>query len=149
MADSRMEMSTFDRPDRLFVATEPPYYSAVIVWRRGPHRRPEYLVLHSRECPPEFDGDWSWGPPKGSRLPGETSVACAQRELEEETGLRPTLRPLFRDDVCEGYVAEVDADATIVLSDEHDRYEWVDLDTARRRCRPETIAEMFRLDLPA
>lgn len=148
MADSRMETSAHRRPDRLFVATEPPYYSAVIVTRTGSAGRPQYLVLHNRDCAADFDGDWSWGPPLGSRLPGETSLACARRELEEETGLRPPLKPFFRTDVCEVYISEVDADAGVELSDEHDRFEWVDVETARRRCRPQVIADMFRLDLP-
>lgn len=138
--------SLLRRPDRLFVAPEPPYAAAVIVRRRRGERT-EFLVLHSADCPPAFEGDWAWSPPKGERLPGESVEACAQRELEEETGLRPLLRALRSDDDCAWFATEVEPDATVTLSEEHDRYEWVDAATARRRCRPAFMGEMFGLDL--
>ena len=74
----------------------------------------------------------------------------ASRELYEETGLRLTCRrvrswvaaaqPEIDVDV---FAAEANLDAPICLSDEHDRYEWVqpaDLD----RCLPDWVGEMYR-----
>ena len=67
-----------------------------VVWRsRKRGRRVDVLLVHR----PDRD-DWSL--PKGRRHPGESALACALREVREETGLRcragdqlPTLR--FRD----------------------------------------------------
>lgn len=138
--------SLLRRPDRLFVAPEPPYAAAVIVHRRRGERT-EFLILHSSSCPPAFEGDWAWSPPTGERLPGESVEACARREVEEETGLQPSLRALRCDEDCAWFAAEVEPDARIALSEEHDRFEWVDGDTARLRCRPSFMGEMFGLDL--
>ena len=51
-----------------------------LVWRDGRHGR-EVLVVHR----PKYD-DWSF--PKGKAEAGEDDLACALREVEEETGLR-------------------------------------------------------------
>ncbi len=51
-----------------------------VVWRRSPKGRIKVLVVHR----PRYD-DWSL--PKGKLEPGETSLACALREVQEETGL--------------------------------------------------------------
>jgi 8-oxo-dGTP diphosphatase len=54
-----------------------------VPWRRR-NGDLEVLVVHR----PQYD-DWSF--PKGKNEPGETDEASAVREVEEETGLRPTL----------------------------------------------------------
>jgi 8-oxo-dGTP pyrophosphatase MutT (NUDIX family) len=59
--------------------SEPVRAAGCIVWRTGADG-PEVLVVHR----PRYD-DWSW--PKGKVDPGETDLACAVREVEEETGL--------------------------------------------------------------
>ena len=51
-----------------------------VVVREG-HAGPEVLVVHR----PKYE-DWTF--PKGKCEEGETDEACAQREVEEETGLR-------------------------------------------------------------
>ncbi len=56
-----------------------------VVWRRGPAGM-EVVVVHR----PRYD-DWSL--PKGKLEEGEDDVACALREVEEETGLVCELGP--------------------------------------------------------
>jgi 8-oxo-dGTP diphosphatase len=53
-----------------------------LVWRDGP-TGPELLLVHR----PKYD-DWSF--PKGKCDEGEDDLACALREVQEETGLRCT-----------------------------------------------------------
>jgi 8-oxo-dGTP diphosphatase len=55
-----------------------------VVWRRSPAGALEVLVVHR----PRYD---DWGLPKGKAEPGESDADCAQREVEEETGLRCTI----------------------------------------------------------
>jgi hypothetical protein len=43
-------------------------------------------------------------------------------------------------DVVGPYVAEVAPDAEVVLDHEHDRFAWVTLDEAVRRCLPSVVA---------
>lgn len=57
-----------------------------IVWRAGDSGEAEVLVVHR----PKYD-DWTF--PKGKNEPGEDDIACALREVEEETGFRCTLGP--------------------------------------------------------
>ena len=51
------------------------------MWRPGPDGGVEVLLVHR----PKYD-DWSL--PKGKCTEGEDDLACALREVEEETGLR-------------------------------------------------------------
>src|SRR4051794_14482332 len=51
-----------------------------VVWRAGAHG-PEIVLIHR----PKYD-DWSL--PKGKNEPGEDDLACALREVEEETSLQ-------------------------------------------------------------
>ncbi|MGH9000842.1 MAG: NUDIX hydrolase [Acidimicrobiia bacterium] len=51
-----------------------------VVWSRWGDGRLRILLIHR----PRYD-DWSL--PKGKVVPGETDVACALREVREETGL--------------------------------------------------------------
>ena len=137
--------------DGLPVAKEPPYGAAVIVHRRGPQGL-ELLILRRAHIGPDASdepssvGDWTWTPPAGARLPSEPVGLCAQRELLEETGLVLPLRltaagsPHWR-----VFTAEAKPDARVVLDDEHDAYEWVALDEALRRCRPQLVADQIRV----
>lgn len=148
MPNSHTVVPTRDRADRLFVAHDPPHATAVVVWRRSPSGRDQFLVLHRRAAPDA--GDWAWTPPAGTRITGESAEACARRELMEETGISAPVRPIGpADGDCALFALRVEADLPVVLSDEHDRYEWVSRDEAVRRCRPEAVAAVFRLDLTA
>jgi 8-oxo-dGTP pyrophosphatase MutT (NUDIX family) len=129
--------------DGLFISEEPPHGATIVVFRRGPASSTEFLVLHRSRV--KGDGDWSWGPPAGARLPGEAVDACAGRELEEETGLRLALHIVSHDPAWASFWAEAPIDAEVVLSSEHDRYEWVSLEEAVRRCQPMIVSEQFEI----
>jgi lipoyl(octanoyl) transferase len=79
-----------------------------------------------------------WQTVTGSVEPGEAADQTAQRELAEETGLEMVPRPLdyvhafARGDARSpcvtqetAFVARVPQGATVRLSDEHQRFEWV------------------------
>jgi 8-oxo-dGTP pyrophosphatase MutT (NUDIX family) len=77
--------------------------------------------------------------------PGETPLQTALRELTEETGLRPEkfynlsrVESFYRHSVNEVvlvpvFAAFVSRDHDVVLSDEHDGYEWLRPEAARMR----------------
>jgi 8-oxo-dGTP pyrophosphatase MutT (NUDIX family) len=139
-----IDRSTFRTTwDGLFISEEPPHGATVVVFRRTGDRT-EYLVLR-RALDHGGDGDWAWGPPAGARLPGEDVDACARRELEEETGLRLTLHSVAHDPAWASYWAEAPAGATVMLSEEHDAFEWVDRAEAARRCQPAIVSEQFEV----
>jgi 8-oxo-dGTP pyrophosphatase MutT (NUDIX family) len=105
----------------------------------------EYLILHRGHAGPAYEGEWAWGPPGGSREPGESIDACAARELCEETGLEGELTPIpFRDPRWAVYVQEVPPDAQIRLSEEHDRFLWLTAEEALALVSPEIIVEELR-----
>lgn len=120
---------------------------AVVVWRRRPQL--EVLLLHRSLFGESFAGDWAWTTPGGARQPDEPPAATAARELYEETGLRlsctavrsrvAALQPEIDVDV---FSAEADADHPVRLSEEHDRYEWVQPEDLGR-CLPDWVQEMY------
>ena len=105
---------------------------------------PEVLLLHRSVNGPDYAGDWAWGPPGGALDPGETHGECAARELLEETGLVVPLERLAIANDFAAHIGEMVDAQTIVLSAEHDRYEWVSLDEACVRCAPEVVVDTIR-----
>ena len=129
---------------------QPPTRSvSALTWRRGV-AGPEILMMLRV---PEH-GFW-WQSVTGMMEPGETPEETAHRELQEETGLRGSLRsldfahtfwvdpailgfpegePRFNTEIC--FAMEVSRDAEVVLApDEHTEYLWCSLDEAHERMR--------------
>jgi len=113
----------------LYVARPSPAGLEFLLLRRGPHGR----------------SPGAWEVVHGHLDEGETPVDGARRELEEETGLVPTVLYnlsrvesfyLHRADevaVIPAFVAFVEPDAAAALSEEHDAAEWLQADLARGR----------------
>jgi 8-oxo-dGTP pyrophosphatase MutT (NUDIX family) len=96
--------------------------------------------MHRAHNGPDYEGDWAWTPPAGSRFPGEPIDTCAVRELAEETGLSGALRAVRGCDPDWAlFQLDCEAQPDVSLDAEHDRYEWVTLSEARLRCRPQVI----------
>ena len=131
--------------DGLFISEEAPHGVTVVVLRRGVGDigdDTEYLVLR-RAGAVRIEGDWVWGPPAGVRLPGEDVDACAARELDDRTGLRLPVHRVTGEPAWAVYWAEAPHGAPITLSIDHDLSEWVSLDEAVRRCRPDLVGDQF------
>lgn len=97
------------------------------------------LMLHPSDID-SYDGDWSWGPPGGNREPGEDIADCAARELFEETGIVAAPEPVETEHVDFAiYHFEVRWGTPVRLSSEHTDYEWVDVEQAVARCKPEAL----------
>ncbi len=109
---------------------------------RGKGDNLEVLLLRRS---PKGRSPGSWEAVHANIEPGETPVQTALRELTEETGLRPIrfynlsrVESFYRHKTNEVvlvpvFVAFVDREADVVLSDEHDEYEWLRPQAARQQ----------------
>lgn len=126
--------------DGLPVSEEPPFGAAILVYRQGSDGL-EFLILHRAHQGPDFEGDWAWTPPSGSRFPGETLETCAARELMEEVGLDLPLMLTDHGSIqWPVFAAAAPSDATVTLDAEHDRYAWLSLDAAVACCLPAVVS---------
>jgi lipoyl(octanoyl) transferase len=128
---------------------EPSRSVSALTWRQGP-TGPEILMMLRVPA----HGLW-WQSVTGMMEPGETPEQTAHRELQEETGLTGTLRPLglshsfwvdpaivrfpdaeprFNTETC--FSMEVAPDAPVQLEPlEHSEYLWCGLDEAQERMK--------------
>jgi 8-oxo-dGTP pyrophosphatase MutT (NUDIX family) len=121
-----------------------PSNGAVIVVYRVRDGILDFLLLHRSYFVPEFSGDWAWGPPSGTRQEIESIETCAERELLEETGFQLSVRrTLAGSDKWWVYVAEASPDGNPVMSDEHDRYVWLQSDVAEQLISPAIVRSQF------
>lgn len=104
--------------DGLPISTERPYGAVIVVSCTDAEVGTAYLLLHRAHHGPDFDGDWAWTPPAGSRFPDE-DVAVFRLEIDPGTPV-------------------------VVDGTEDDRLEWVSFDEACRRCRPAVVVEGLR-----
>lgn len=138
MADERDRTTWDGKP----VSSVPPFGVTIIVRRRSPLAE-TYLLFHRSNT--DDNEEWAWTPPSGARLPSEPVAECAKRELGEETGL--WMEPLptgFGTDDWPVYMVDIDPESEIVLSAEHDRFEWATLERAINRCKPARVAAPFQ-----
>ena len=128
------------------VSREPPHGATVVVASSTPQGW-RYVLLHRGRRDPAWEGDWAWTPPAGSRKPGEEVLACAARELAEETGLRATPQPVLTGNVGWAVFALEVPWGTAIQVDgaEHDRFEWVSYAEALGRIRPTVVVQAFTL----
>jgi NUDIX domain len=107
------------------ISRERPHGATIVVASRAPLGW-RYLLLHRAHHGADYDGDWAWTPPSGSRKPGEEVTASAIRELREETELQERPRAVVASDVDWAVFALEIPWGTPVAMDgtEHDRLEW-------------------------
>lgn len=112
-------------------------FIASLVAVRKTETRHEVLLLKRTQT---LVGEWCQV--AGSIEEGEAAWQTALRELEEETGLKPT--SLYSADTCEQFyeadrdsitiapvfVGFIDSTAKVVLNHEHSEYRWVSFDEA-------------------
>ena len=143
MADfgGREEYTTWDGEP---VSRERPHGATVVVAAQTPVGW-QYLLLHRGHHGADWEGDWAWTPPTGSRKPGEDVAACALRELQEETGLHAELHAVLTAGTDWAvYALEVPWGTAITVDGtEHDRFEWLSYAEALGRCRPAELAATF------
>ncbi len=127
--------------------------AGAVIWRRNDEKEIEVAVVHR----PRYD-DWSL--PKGKLEEGESLIACAYREAEEETGLRfafgpfvgeveyPTVDGLKR--VSYWSAKYTPEEKSFTPNNEVDRLEWWSADVALEKLSRDSDMEILAkfLDSP-
>ena len=130
--------------DGLPIAPDEPHGAAIIVRRPGgPGGEREYLVLHRAHRGQDYEGDWAWTPPSGSRQPGESVLPAALRELAEESGIQARVTDLRALDLSGAWACfglDVAAQTPVRIDAEHDRFEWLPASRALVYCKPDLSA---------
>lgn len=114
------------------------YHPVVDVWIKN--KQGHYLI--SRRCPHKYPYPGLWEPTCGSVVSGESSLAGALREVQEELGLTlaPACGQLVKSFCTEGdasvdvwlFEQEIDIDTVILQPGETDCAMWADADEIRR-----------------
>ena len=122
------------------------YAAGAVLWRRNSHKEVEVLLVHR----PRYD-DWSL--PKGKLDPSEELIACAYREVVEETGFDVQLGPYISD--IEYFVPEglkkvlfwsarvLNPDKSFIPNSEVDGIEWLSIEEAMQRVTRESDREVI------
>ena len=140
------------------------FEAGFVIFRQGTaENQEEYLLLQSAK------GRKTWGPPKGHLEDGETSEQNAWRELKEETGLDKKqvriiedfkhLLKYMKDDnqqiggvngqrkkllIVHFWLAEcISANKDIVISNEHQKHEWVPLQEVKKLLKDRGGSEQY------
>lgn len=120
-----------------------------IIFRRINHEI-EYLLMQTSY------GIHHWTPPKGHLDPGETEIEAAIRETFEESGLQKSDLHIFEDQIVNlnydvngkpkkvvYWLAElINKSAKVRLSEEHQDYQWLNLDNA---CKYASYEDMIKV----
>jgi predicted NUDIX family NTP pyrophosphohydrolase len=141
--------------------------AGILLFRRAPNGL-EVLLAHPGGPFWSNRDEGAWSVPKGEPAPGEDHLACARRELEEETGLVSDGPFVDLGEVSQKsgkvvrvWAAEGEGDPATMRSGtftmewpprsgrmatfpEVDRWGWFDLDEARRRILPAQAALLDR-----
>ena len=103
--------------------------AGILAWRRGADG-PEFFLVHPGGPFWKNKDDGAWSIPKGEIDPDEEPLSAAQREFEEETGLRigGTFTPLAPVKIASGKMIEAwaiehDLDASAITSNSFE-IEW-------------------------
>lgn len=126
--------------------TKPILAAGGVLWREGKKGSVEVAIVHR----PRYD-DWSL--PKGKQDPGESPIACAYREIMEETGLNIQLGQYIGEieyftidgakKVHYWIAKALNGDKTFRPNSEVDELIWLDLDRASARLTRETDIEIL------
>ena len=111
-------------------------------------------VLAMRRAPDRDAGAGAWEALSGRVLAGEEPLQAALRETREECGLAPAIgpRPIAsyqakrnQDDMIVVAYRGSSETGDVVLSAEHDRFDWMTLDEFTRACPFPRLVEAVRL----
>jgi 8-oxo-dGTP diphosphatase len=126
--------------------TNPIIAAGGVVWREGKKGGIEIAMVHR----PRYD-DWSL--PKGKQDPGEALIACAYREIMEETGLNVQIGQYIGEigyftidgakRVYYWSAKALDSQKTFKANNEVDQLVWADIDRASNQLTRESDIEIL------